>query len=391
MKMDEIKKHGFEEELYTCAQCGYCKDVCPIYSEIPWESASPRGKISWIEKILTTGFLRPKVVVDKNFVKRLFSCSLCGACHEVCQTVIDTMKLWYIARAEIYLSGLLPKNLIAITENLENTKNPYGLDAEMRLDWADYTGLDEVPVEDKAEVAYFVGCTTAFKGINQSIAYATSKLLNHLNEDWTLFGEDEWCCGSPLIMAGDKETAKVFAEHNVEEVERRGVEVLLTGCPSCYRMWKFEIPEILGRELDFTVKHSIEHILKRICEEKLTISVSDEKLTYHDPCELSRLGGVVDEPRELLKAFSSDLVEMPEHGMDVRCCGGGGLLQATDNELRLSIAKHRLEQAKSVGAKLLTSACPACKTTFLDALRSTGDEIEVLDIVEYISRQLDLT
>jgi len=389
--MSEITKRGFEEELYTCAHCGYCQDICPIYVEIPWESASPRGKIYWIQKILGSGFLRPDVDVDENFVNRLFQCTLCGRCHEVCQTMIDTIKLWNIARAEIYLSGLRPKNLTAIANNLEETRNPYGLDADMRLDWADFTGLEEIPVKDEAEVAYFVGCTTAFKGVNQNIAYATSRLLNHLEEDWTLLGEEEWCCGSPLLMAGDEEKAKEFAEYNIEEIERRGVEVLLTGCPSCYRMWKFEIPEILGRELNFTVEHSVQHILQRIDEGKVTPSTSDEKLTYHDPCELSRLGGVLNEPREVLKAFSSNFVEMPEHGMDVRCCGGGGLLQATDNELRLSIAKHRLEQAESVGAEILTSACPACKTTFLDALRSTGGDLEVLDVVEYIAQQLDLT
>ena len=391
MKMSEINKRGFEEELYTCAHCGYCQDICPIYDEIPWESASPRGKIYWIQKILTTGFLRPDVEVDGNFVNRLFQCTLCGRCHEVCQTMIDTIKLWNIARAEIYLSGLRPNNLTAIADNLEETKNPYGLDADMRLDWADFTGLEEIPVKDEAEVAYFVGCTTAFKGVNQNIAYATSRLLNHLEEDWTLLGEEEWCCGSPLLMAGDEEKAREFAEHNIEEVERRGVEMLLTGCPSCYRMWKFEIPELLGRELNFTVKHSVQHLLQRLDKGKIIPSASDDKLTYHDPCELSRLGGIIDEPRGVLRVFSSNFVEMPEHGMDVRCCGGGGLLQATDNELRLSIAKHRLEQAKSVGAEILTSACPACKITFLDALRETGGELEVLDVTEYIAQQLDLT
>jgi Fe-S oxidoreductase len=91
-----------------------------------------------------------------------------------------------------------------------------------------------------------------------------------------------------------------------------------------------------------------------------------------------------------LRRASKGFVEMPENGTDVSCCGGGGLLQATDNELRLSIAKYRLKQAKSVGAKILTSACPSCNLTFLDTVRAIGDEIEVLDLTEYIARQLNL-
>src|SRR3972149_5962830 len=103
MRMSEVKKQGFEGELYSCAQCGYCQDVCPIYDEIPFESASPRGKLYWIKNILNTGFLRPDVEVDENFVNRLFQCTLCGRCHEVCQTTIDTVKRWKIARMETYL------------------------------------------------------------------------------------------------------------------------------------------------------------------------------------------------------------------------------------------------------------------------------------------------
>ncbi len=390
MKMSEIKERGLELELYSCAQCGYCQDICPIYEEIPWESASPRGKLYWIKNSLTTGFLRPNVELDEDFVDRLFQCTLCGHCHEVCQTMIDTMKIWNTARMQINRAGLRPKNLTAIVNNLEEMKNPYGLEADMRLDWADYTGLDDVPLNDEAEIAYFVGCTTAFKGVNHNIGYSTSQLLNHLEEDWTLLGEDEWCCGSPLIMAGEEEKAREFVEHNIEEIERRGIKVLLTGCPSCYRMWKFEIPELLDIELSFSVKHTLEHIYRRIKEGKLTTPASDERTTYHDPCELSRLGGIVEEPRGILKAISKGFVEMPEHGIDVRCCGGGGLLQATNNELRLSIAKYRLEQAKSVDAEILTSACPACNLTFQDAVRTIGEKLEVLDLTEYIARQLNL-
>jgi Fe-S oxidoreductase len=66
------------------------------------------------------------------------------------------------------------------------------------------------------------------------------------------------------------------------------------------------------------------------------------------------------------------------------------LLQANDNDLRLAIAKHRLEQVESVGAEILTSACPSCNTTFVDAVRAEGSDVEVLDLVEYIAQKLGL-
>ena len=84
MKLTEIDTRELERELYTCAQCGYCQDACTIYGEIPWESATPRGKLGWIKKILTKGILRENIEADENFTKRLFQCTLCGKCAEVC-------------------------------------------------------------------------------------------------------------------------------------------------------------------------------------------------------------------------------------------------------------------------------------------------------------------
>jgi Fe-S oxidoreductase len=390
MKLAEINARNLENELYTCAQCGYCQDACAIYDEIPWESASPRGKLYWIKRILTTGILREDLKGGKDFVNRLYQCTLCGRCHEVCQVSLDTVAIWNTARAEVFKTGNRPENLNFLAKQIDEVKNPYGMDEDTRLDWVDFTDMEEAPVKDTAEIAYFVGCTTSWKSANHDGAYATSMLLEEMGEDWTFLGEYEWCCGGPLIMAGDENKAHEFIKHNIEEIEKRKIKILLTGCPSCYRMWKMEIPELLGHELSFEVRHTTEHIYQQLKEGKIEFPGSIDKLTYHDPCELSRLAGIVDEPRGILNMLSSEYIEMPEHGKDVRCCGGGGLLQATNNDLRLAISKRRLEQAKAVGAEILTSSCPACIVTFLDTVRETGINIKVMDLMEYIGKQLNL-
>jgi len=111
---------------------------------------------------------------------------------------------------------------------------------------------------------------------------------------------------------------------------------------------------------------------------------------YHDPCELSRLGGVIEAPREALAKLAGSVLEFDERGIDVRCCGGGGLLQAVDNDMRLSIVKKRLDEAKEKGADILVSACPACKLAFMDGVREHKTGIEVLDLLELAARQLGL-
>lgn len=390
LKLSEIDVRKLEHELYTCAQCGYCVDACPIYEEIPWESATPRGKLYWIKQILTTGILRENIKGDQNFVERIYQCTLCGRCHEVCQTSLDTVSIWNAARAEIFKNGQRPENLEALAEKIEEVKNPYGIDEDTRLDWADYTDYDDPPEKEQAEVCYFVGCTTAFKSANHETAHSISVILDHLEEDWTLLGEDEWCCGAPLQMSGDDEAVKRVALHNLKELTGRGIKLLITGCPSCYRMWKTEIPHLLNMELPFQVKHFTEYLSEKIENGALILPKGDDNVTYHDPCELARLCDIVEEPRVILKAATTRFQETREHGKDVRCCGGGGMLEATNNDLRVSICKYRLSQVEETGASILTSSCPSCNNTFIDAQRESDSDVEVLDIAVYVAQKLGL-
>jgi heterodisulfide reductase subunit D len=386
-------------ELDTCAHCALCTDNCPAYfdSEIP--NYAPGVRSSKAVKLYNKQFdLRAKIFGPRSVTKEevadladsAFHCTLCGRCMETCPFGFQTHELWVRVREVVHdLGGTLPK-VGMLEEMLEESQNPYGLDPDMRLDWADYTDLEEIPEEDQAEVAYFVGCTTAFKGANHEVAFSIASILNELGEDWTLLGDDEWCCGSPQLLAGDEHGAKEYAEHNVEALESRGVKKVITGCAGCYRVFKWEYPKLLGREPNFEVVHAVEFLRDKLVSGELKTETTDEKVAYHDPCELSRLGGVINAPRDALKYLAGEYLEFPEHGMDVRCCGGGGLLQAANNDLRLAIVDRRLKQAMEMGAEIITSACPACKLAFVDGVRASGYDIEVLDLMELAARQLDL-
>ena len=386
-------------ELDTCAHCALCSESCPAYAESGDPNHAPGVRSSRAVRLFNKHFdLRARLFgprrISEAEVSELadsaFHCTLCGRCMEVCPFGLQTHELWSRVREVVGELGGTPPTIGMLGGMLEESQNPYGLEPDMRLDWADYTDLDEVPEREEAEVAYFVGCTTAFKGVNHEVAFSVASILNRLGEDWTLLGEDEWCCGSPHLLSGDEEGARVFAEHNVAALESRGVRRVITGCAGCFRVFKWEYPRLLGRVPDFEVVHAVEYLREKLASGELDVEPAGERVSYHDPCELSRLGGVVDAPREALGYLAGDFVELPEHGVDVRCCGGGGLLQATDNEMRLAIARVRLEQALELGVEVLTSACPACKLAFVDGVRAFDMDIEVLDLMELAARQLGL-
>ena len=56
---------------------------------------------------------------------------------------------------------------------------------------------------------------------------------------------------------------------------------------------------------------------------KLDPSRNDFPVTLHDPCNAVRLMGIVQPQREILHKIAPKFREMPCHGVDNYCCGGG--------------------------------------------------------------------
>lgn len=396
VKVDKLTKRQLVE-LATCAKCGHCAEYCPTYAGtkkpglIPGSKATSLSKLVDKQKGLLSLFLKPKPATKEELEKiatNLYTCTLCGRCHEVCPFSIQTEELWRDFRSILYDAGQCPQPLMALNGSIQTKANPYSSDGDLRTSCLEYMDSNEVPTKQKADTIYFVGCTSALKAQAQDIPVAISRILNSAKEDWTVLCDQEWCCGSPSQMIGNVAKAKELAKHNTEMIEAAGAKKVVTGCPGCYRALK-KYSQILGRAVGFEVFHIVQLTDQFIKDGRLSITEKyKERIAYHDPCELGRLSGITEEPRAILRAIADDFVELPEKKSDSRCCGGGGLLQAVDNNLRLSIAQHRVNQAKKTGAKILTSACPACKMALLDAVQSLNVEMKVADLTELVVPKL---
>lgn len=371
--------------LDICVRCGVCINSCHVYLETGDLGKSPLYRLK-----LTQEVVKGKGITKDFELFNVYECTLCGRCMEACPFGISTIDFWEHLRGYVYNLGKNPENLNLITNSLQEFRNPYSMMAESRFDWIDYLGLENPPVSKKADIIYFVGCTPAFKGVCQETAYATSLVFNKLGLNWSFLGNDEWCCGAPWIMAGSEEKAVEHAKHNVKLIEDLNAKEVVTTCPSCYRMLKWRYPALLGRRMNFRVLHVVELLAEHIDSLKPS-SLFDGVVTYHDPCELGRLGGVIKKPRLILKKTSRSFVELPSYGLNSECCGGGGLLQAVDNDVRVKVSSKRVKQALNIGAKVLVTSCPSCKMTLTDGVSMLESDLEVLEVTEFLARVLGLT
>jgi heterodisulfide reductase subunit D len=218
----------------------------------------------------------------------------------------------------------------------------------------------------------------------QAIAKTTIDLLKKAGIEFTMLGEEEWCCGSVMLRTGNKDVAQEMAEHNIAAFKKAGADTVITSCSGCFKTIKSDYEKLAGSQ-DYEVKHVLELIKDLIVEGKLTFPEVKMKVTYHDPCHLGRHSEMYDIPREVLKSIQGlELIEMERNRENARCCGAGGGVSSAYKDLSNQMADDRIEDAEKTGAEVLTSACPFCTHQLRLAAERKESKMKVLDITELL-------
>ncbi len=311
----------------------------------------------------------------------VFICSTCGACKEWCGSLVDTVSVIEALRADLVDAGVAPMpRHKEFDESIKQNWNPYAEPFEKKFTWIP----PELKMAKKADALYFVGCTSALR--LPEIANSVVKLSKAAGIDITVLPE-EVCCGSVFFRTGLSDTAKYLADNVIKMVHETGAKTVLFSCPGCDRTFSLDYPKIIKESLGFEMKHIAEYLLE-LDNLKFTKEVK-APVTYHDPCHLGRHLEIYDAPREFIEKIPGiKLLEMERNRGVSYCCGAGGGLRGAFPDISMSIAKERVQEAESTGAKILTSACPFCKINLRDGVSQLNSPLEMIDIVELASRAI---
>ena len=377
-------------EIDSCTNCQLCADACPATSAAQDGELSAVWRMSGLKQVLRgrTRLFNKLIKVKKPSEETLkhlsdtsFRCTLCGNCQEVCPVGIHLRDLWISLRQDMVHSNAYPKKIDMIKENMEETHNVFGEDNEERAEWVEdmRNPPDNGYIKDKAEVVYFTGCTASYFPLAQKIPMALVEVLDAGEVDFTLLGEEEWCCGFPLLGAGLMDMFEQFKNHNIEVIREKGAKEIVFACPSCYQMWREYYP------LEFKLTHASQFLANLIKENRISLKELPLKVTYHDPCDLGRGARVFDEPRDVIQAIQGvNLAELPHNRENCLCCGGGGNLEMTDAKLSADIAKKKIDEVLSTGADAVITSCQQCVRTMATYARRNKIPVKVMDITELV-------
>jgi Fe-S oxidoreductase/FAD/FMN-containing dehydrogenase len=387
----EKEKAGLPADVvwyaYACSQCGYCVDECDQFYGRGWESQSPRGKWYWLRE-----YMAGKVKWNQFMVDTFLVCTTCELCNLRCSASLPIEPSWMKLRGKL------------VHEDRQMTFPPFEImAAALRSQgdiWAGYRRhrSDWFPQElrakhgpgRKSENVYFAGCTASY--VEKDIAQASVTLLDAAGIDFTYIGQNENCCGTPMLVAGKWDVFEETMRHNLEQVKACGASTVITSCPACDMMWRHVYPQWarkLGLDYPIKTKHYSELVAEKIRSGEFRFSHEVKAtVTWHDSCHIGRVSGVYEEPREIIKAIPGvKFVEMPFHREEAHCCGSV-LTLIKEPPVAAEVGRVRLEEALEVKADSVLALCPCCEFQFRVTREKKQLPLEIKDLATFACQGL---
>ena len=378
-KLDEAMRFYLE----TCTRCGVCVEACHVYASMGHVKYIAAYRAEIVRRIYKKYFKgRGKFWPSVGEAKELsemaldelyeaaYSCTGCRRCMVYCPFGIDTQMIMSIAKLLLVGANAEPeiltmladtsiekgKSLDLFKENcLTGIKN---LEQEVVKKWRLEAGERAIPVDvEGADLLY-----VALAGAHSIIPAAA--IFNAAGEKWTLSFFEAVNFGA---FVGDPTRTKLIMDRIINEAKRLKVkEVCICECGTAFRVMK----QVAGKQ-PFKVSAITEVHARYLRDGRIRVDKSRFKggVTYHDPCQIARNGGIIDEARYILGHLTDDFREMSPDPRYNWCCGGGGGLVALGEEtlgFRMKSSKVKADQVKATGAKILATACENCHTQLSD-------------------------
>jgi Fe-S oxidoreductase len=260
------------------------------------------------------------------------------------------------------------------------------------MKWAEGLIVPTIEENPTPEILWWVGCAPATDVRAQNVARAFASVLNRAGVNYAVLGQKEQCTGDSARRSGNEYLFNELATANVELLNSVAPKRIVTTCPHCLHTLKNEYPAFGG---NFTVIHHSQWINEQIASGKLELNpqIADDhsiRVTYHDPCYLSRHNHIIAEPRNCFKMVGLSVTELPRHGLKSFCCGAGGAQMWKEEEQgQERINGNRFREAEATGVEVLAVGCPFCMIMLTDARKAANSTMQVLDIAELVVARLE--
>jgi len=392
----------------SCVSCGLCAEACIFYRETEDPKYTPINKLELLRRVWSreftlfgrlagaVGLVKPVTDEDlTNWEELVYdSCTMCGRCTMVCPVGNDLTMMIRKMREGMSASGHAPRELIGAAKRHADLGSPMGelhpaLVAQVKHQEKatgikvsfDEKGVDYMVILSAQEIAEF-----------PEVIGSMSRIFKKANLTWTI-SNDAFEATNVGVQLGNRDVARVLVQRVVDAAEKLGVKYVISPeCGHAYQALRWEGPNLIGRSYNFGVVHIVELLDQLRKEGRLKVKGKDtDRLTFHDPCQINRRGGINAEPRRLMNIVAENFIETEDAGTMNWCCSGGGGAGAIErnDDLRFEAFKLKKRQFEKVGPDKIITMCAFCHHTLEDKLEAHNMDIEVVGLTDLIAEYLD--
>lgn len=391
----------------SCVHCGLCAEACLFYQETRDPQYTPIKKLEplrrvWAAEFTLFGRLKGLFGLNRKVTDELLvewepllydSCTMCGRCSLVCPVGNDIQYMIRKTREGMAASGHVPEGLISAASRAVRTGSPMGLKwktLQVQIDHVEAsTGLT-VPV-DVEGVDYLV-MLSSMEVINfPEYLEAITKIFDHAGVTWTLSTQCFEATNAGIQIGQKDIGAKLVQRIYDAAIKLKVKNVISPECGHAYTAVRWEGPNLIGKSYPFRVFHIIEVLDElRVAGRLKTEGKEDDRLSMHDPCNLARKSGVIQQQRNLMDLVAENFVDLKEHGRYQWCCGAGGGVSSNERaaELKMTAFKRKKAQIEEVAPDRMVTMCATCRTQLEEGLEEFNMDIPVVGLTEMIAEHL---
>ncbi len=400
------------------AKCSRCTTNCQVYlatgdpDDIPCKRSELLLSVyrrhftmggSLRGRMFDTGHLTDELI--EEMADSFWNCTACKRCTLECPVGIDHALITHLGRYILSEIGIAPRALVISTrEQLEGaTANTSAIPVPALIDTLEF--LEEEMKEDKGVDILF---PRDVEGVDYIFIPAVSDFLM---EAETLMGNaavfaatgDSWTIGTGFFDAinyglfySDRILERVIKKLYAEALRLKVKHIIIGECGHASRSAKYYVPTHCGGKDALPVINIMEYT-HRVWKEgrlKLIPNTISERVTYHDPCNISRQRWITEQPRELLRAICSDYVDMIPNRDNNICCGGGGGTVSIDEirSYRTTVGgRMKAEQLRATGAKYCVAPCANCKKQLRELVEDQNVDCEIVGLHDLLYKAIDFT
>jgi Fe-S oxidoreductase len=321
------------------------------------------------------------------------SCTLCGRCTMVCPVGNDITYMIRKMREGMSASGNAPEGLIGAATRAIQTGSPMGVKLPALQAQARHAEEEigfEIPFD--VEGAEYLVLMSSMEIMNYpEYLSAIAKIFKQAGKSWTISSE-AFEATNTGIQIGSSDIARELVSRIVNAADKLKVKTVISPeCGHAYTAIRWEGPNLMGRSFNFKVRHILE-VLDDFRQQGLlkTEGFEEARVTFHDPCQLVRRGGVIEQPRNLLNLVAKNFVEMEDAGKMNWCCGAGGGVSANEeaDKIRIKSFNRKKAQLGKLHVDTLVTACANCRIQLEEGLEINDMDIPVVGLTEMIAEHL---